>query len=70
MPTGITINPGVTELAKQLGVSHAHLSRVLRGERGPGAGLRARLADLGLEFDRRGNVRRSSARRMPWLKSS
>lgn len=70
MPTGIPINPGVKGLARHLGVSHTHLSRVLCGERGPGPGLRARLSDLGIEFDRRGNVRRASIRRLTWPKSS
>lgn len=70
MPTGKPVHRGVTELARQMGVSHSHLSRVLSGKRKPGAGLYASLEALGIRFDRRGHVRPASVRRMAWPKCS
>jgi transcriptional regulator with XRE-family HTH domain len=41
---------GVVALAKRLGRSHSHVSRILAGERKPGKKLGAKLAGLGVNL--------------------
>lgn len=53
----ITAYRGVTKLARRLGVSQTHLSRVLAGERKPGAELAAALRRAGVEFGGGGEER-------------
>ena len=43
---------GIARLARQLGRSHGHVSRILSGQRKPGKALRDRLAKLGVEVGR------------------
>ena len=46
-------SPGlIARLARQLGRSHGHVSRILSGQRKPGKALRDRLAKLGVEVGR------------------
>ena len=45
----ITRRRGVARLARQLGRSHGHVSRILSGQRKPGKALRDRLARLGVQ---------------------
>jgi len=46
----VTLYRGVSEVARRVGVSQSHLSRVLRGERKAGAELERRIRRLGLRI--------------------
>jgi len=43
--------PGITAAAREAGVTHSHLSRVLRGERKPGKELAKKIARLALAMN-------------------
>jgi transcriptional regulator with XRE-family HTH domain len=54
-----TVRSGVRAMARQVGVTPSHLSRVLSGERTPSARLQLALETRGVSLGRRARKRRA-----------